>query len=220
MGKRTKQPYIPLYVGDYLKDTRVLPLAVRGAWMDLILFMWDAPVRGEIVGTIEDFARLMSCEKLEAEFALNLLKQKSTADITLLEDGQTKVVSRKMKREAEISQIRSEVGKEGVEAKKQKHFAEAKQEANIKQNTEYEYDIEYIENNLKSAFDEIYLEGQKINWPQVDVMNEFQAFCIKVRGSPETYANRSTGSLRLAFQSQVRYAKKKKPPLPKTKFVV
>lgn len=217
---KSKQPYIPLYVGDYLKDTRILPLAVRGAWVDLILFMWDAPVRGEIIGTIEDFARLMSCEKTEAEFALNLLKQKGTADFTLLNDGQTKIESRKMKRDAEISQKRSEAGKNGVDAKKEKQFAEAKQEAKLKQNTEYEYDIEFIDNNLKSAFDEIYINREKMVWKRVDFDFELQTFCNKVRGSPEKYKGHDTGSLRLALQAQLRNAKQKKPPPPKQKFVV
>jgi hypothetical protein len=108
-----KQPYIPFYVGDYLKDTRILPLAVRGAWVDLILFMWDAPVRGELIGSIEDFARLMSCDRQEAQFVLSILKQKNTADFADLPDGQIRVVSRKMRRDANISEVRAEAGRAG-----------------------------------------------------------------------------------------------------------
>lgn len=147
-----KQPYIPFYVGDYLKDTRILPLAVRGAWVDLILYMWDSPTRGELTGTIEDFARLMSCEKKEAEFALNLLKQKGIADFTLFDDGQLKIVSRKMKRDAEISKIRSDAGKNGVKVKANNKFAEAKQQTKGKQNTEYEYVIEN-ENEILTEYE-------------------------------------------------------------------
>lgn len=147
-----KQPYIPFYVGDYLKDTRVLPLSVRGAWVDIILFMWDAPVRGEIVGTMEDFARMMSCTIQEAEFALNLLKQKSTADFVLLEHGEIKIISRKMKRDYEISKKRSKAGKKGVEAKFANGFAEANAKAKVKQNTEYDTDNEYeYEKNKKES---------------------------------------------------------------------
>jgi len=154
-----KQPYIPFYVGDYLKDTRILPLAVRGAWVDLILFMWDAPVRGEIIGTIQDFARLMSCNESEAKFALDLLKQKSTADFELLPDGQLKIISRKMKREAEISKKRSDAGLNGVKAKREREFAEAKAKAKREQNPEYEYDNE-VELKLfkESVFEEIFTD--------------------------------------------------------------
>jgi uncharacterized protein YdaU (DUF1376 family) len=203
-----KQPYIPFYVGDYLKDTRILPLAVRGAWVDLILYMWDAPVRGELIGTIEDFARLMSCERSEAQFALDLLKQKMTADFVLLDSGQIKIVSRKMKRDDEISKIRSGVGKKGVEAKKKKEFASAKDKANGKQNPEYDNEDE-IKDKLKGAFDEIYLDQQKIKWPHLDFMFEYRAFCEKVRGSPDHYRKHDSGGLRLAFQSQLRNSKGK-----------
>lgn len=214
-----KQPYIPFYVGDYIKDTRVLPLAVRGAWVDLILYMWESPVRGELTGTIEDFARLMSCEKSEAKFALDLLKQKGTADFFLLDDGQLKVISRKMKRDAEISKIRSEAGKNGVKAKINNDFASAKAKAKHKQNPEYEYEVENentIELKLKESLDDLYLDQQRPKWSHIDFDFEYQTFCDKVRGSPEKYSTHDAGSLRLAFQSQLRFAKKKPNGTQKT----
>lgn len=66
-----------------------------------------------------------------------------------------------------------------------------------------------IEDKLKGAFDEIYLDQQKIKWPHLDFLFEFRAFCEKVRGSPEHYRKHDTGGLRLAFQSQLRNAKPK-----------
>lgn len=138
-----KQPYIPLYVGDYLKDTRILPLAVRGAWVDLICYMWDSRVRGEISGTLEDFSRLLSCEKSEAKFALNLLEQKNVADFFFLENDVIKIVSRKMKREADISKKRAKAGKTGGKrTQSSKNFAKAKVEAKFKQNTDIDIDID------------------------------------------------------------------------------
>lgn len=162
-----KQPYIPFYTGDYLKDTRVLPLAVRGAWVDLLIFMWDAPVRGELVGTLEDFARMMSCERSEAEFALNLLKQKSTADFILLPTGETKIISRKMKRESEISEKRSNAGKKGIEAKFAGTFAEAKRQAKPKQNPDIDIDIEYdtVNNKKERDFTKPDIRGDEIVLP-------------------------------------------------------
>lgn len=136
-----KQPYIPLYIGDYIKATRILPLAVRGAWVDLLLNMWENPVRGEVSGTFEDFSRIMSCTVEEARFAINLLMQKKTADVTLHEDGTVTVVSRRMKRECDISSKRSDSAKKRWDKEVSKDFAYPK---NI-QNTEYEneYESEY-----------------------------------------------------------------------------
>lgn len=203
-----RQPYMPLYVGDYIKDTRILPLNVRGFWLDLILFMWDNPVRGEIIGTIEEVARMIGCDVQEARFALNLLQQKKTADIVLLASGEFHIVSRRMKRDAEISQIRSEVGKNGVKAKNEKKFASAKQQAKVKQNTEYDNEVENdIELKIKESFDEIYVNGQRMKWSHIDFDFEFRSFIEKVRGSPKFYQQHE--SLRLAFQSQLRNAKKK-----------
>lgn len=214
----SKQPYIPFYVGDYLKDTRVLPLAVRGAWVDLILFMWDAPVRGELIGTLQEIARMIGCDTSEAKFALDLLNQKKTADIILLTTNEYKIVSRRMKKDAEISAIRSEVGKKGVLSKKNKPFAEPKVQAKPKQNTDIDNDTDYdIELNIKGAFDEIYIEGQQMKWPHLDFMFEYRTFCEKVRGSPEHYKNHDTGGLRLAFQKQLRESKNKKNGTSKDK---
>lgn len=206
-----KQPYIPFYVGDYLKDTRMLPISVRGFWVDVILFMWDNPIRGEIIGTLEEVSRMVGCTEDEARFALNLLKQKGTAEIILLDSGEWHIVSRRMKRDAEISKKRSKAGKNGVKAKFAQANAEAKPQAKVKQNTEYDNEVDNdIEINIKEAFDEIYLEQESMKWPHLDFKFEFNSFLNKIRGAPKEYFNRDSGSLRLAFQYQLRNSKGKK----------
>ena len=108
-----KQPYIPFYLGDYLKDTRILPLNIRGGWVDLILYMWDNSIRGELIGTYEDFARLMTCSKEEAILVIQTLNQKKICDHTPLPDGQIKIESRKMKKMEELSKKRKIAGMQG-----------------------------------------------------------------------------------------------------------
>jgi hypothetical protein len=66
-----------------------------------------------------------------------------------------------------------------------------------------------IEDKLKESFDEIYMEQQKIKWPHLNLDFEYRTFCEKVRGSPLEYKHRDTGSIRLAFQYQLRNAKSK-----------
>lgn len=138
-----KQPYIPFYIGDYIKDTRKLPLAARGAWVDLLLFMWDEPEKGEITATIEEFAGMLSCTKSDCEFALRLLVEKKVCDHQKMPGEKIKIISRRMKKDAAISLKRSESGTKGVEekAKKQqkKEFASNLHIAKPKQNTDIEY---------------------------------------------------------------------------------
>lgn len=108
-----KQPYIPFYIGDYLKDTRILPLSVRGGWVDLILYMWDNPVKGELVGDYDDFSRLMTCSKDEAILVIQTLNQKKIFDYSELGGGQIKIESRKIKSMAKLSETRKKAGLEG-----------------------------------------------------------------------------------------------------------
>lgn len=153
---KEKQPYIPFYLGDYIKDTRRLPLAVRGAWVDLLLFMWNEKNKGEITATYQEFSSMLGCPLNECEFAIGLLIEKNVCDHEFLGGGKVKLVSRRMKRDVKKSLIRSESGKKGVDAKKnikqkitiKSNFAEAKD----KQNT----DIDYINDNEDEC---ISLEG-------------------------------------------------------------
>lgn len=142
-----KQPYIPFYIGDYIKDTRKLPLAVRGAWVDLLLYMWDEPVKGEITGTIEEFSGMLSCTTKECEFALNLLMEKKVCNYEKLPGAKIKIISRRMKKDADISLKRSKSGSKGVKEKaklkQKKEFVVDLPQAKSKQNP----DIEYIYDN-------------------------------------------------------------------------
>jgi uncharacterized protein YdaU (DUF1376 family) len=139
-----KQPYIPFYIGDYIKATRILPLAVRGAWVDLILNMWENPVRGELTGTYEDFSRMMSCTEEEARFAINLLMQKKTADITLHGDGTVTIVSRRMKRDCDISSKRADSAKKRWGKEVSKDLAYAKTIQKPEYENEYEVENEIV----------------------------------------------------------------------------
>lgn len=114
-----KQPYIPLYTGDYLKDTRMLPLSVRGAWVDLMIFMWESKERGVLVYTMPEYAMMMSCSLEDANFAIGLLREKGVCDFEVAANGMVRLISRRMVRDAELSKTRSEVGSLGGRPKKE-----------------------------------------------------------------------------------------------------
>lgn len=71
-------------------------------------------------------------------------------------------------------------------------------------------DLNTIEERLNFAFDEIYIDQQRMKWAHIDFDFEYRTFCEKVRGSPGHYKNHDTDGLRLAFQKQLRESKNKK----------
>lgn len=130
----SERPYIQFYLGDYIKDTRVLPLNVKGGWVDLILAMWNNNPKGEVSGTIEDYSRIMNCSKDEAILVIQTLKQKKIFDYEELPDDLLRIVSRKQKKMEKLSEIRKTVGKTGGNPNL----------VNQKDNLNAEYEIEYI----------------------------------------------------------------------------
>jgi len=160
-----KQPYIPFYVGDYLKDTRVLPLNVRGGYVDLILYMWDASIRGEIIGSYEDFSRLMSCSMEDSVLVIQTLNQKNVIDFTQLDNGQMKIESRKIKKMEELSKTRKIAGMRGGNPNLVNQTV--KQDRNQKVNLNAENEIEIVSGYTVS--EEIVLTK-----PWSDVDKEFQ----------------------------------------------
>lgn len=59
-----KAPAFQFYVRDWLADPqlRMASASTRGIWIDLLCYMWEAPVRGEISGTHEELRRLLNVD--------------------------------------------------------------------------------------------------------------------------------------------------------------
>ena len=93
-----KNPAFQWYPNDYLRDTRILSLPARGAWADMLNYMWYAPERGAITGTHEQISRMLSCSIAEIESVLNELNVTKVADVTNC-NGIVTVINRRMHRE-------------------------------------------------------------------------------------------------------------------------
>jgi hypothetical protein len=209
----SKQPYIPLYTGDYLKATRRLPLEVRGAWVDILIYMWENRERGTITGTIDEFASMLSCNIEQASFVIGLLQQKDVCDYELLKGGLIKLISRRMVREAEISEKRAGAGKKGMESR-YSEICNNKTPNKTVTNSDIDNDIVIdtdngIELKLKESLNEIYIDQQRPKWAHIDFDFELNSFLEKVRGSPDDYLTRDNSGIKLAFQYQLRNAKPK-----------
>ena len=131
-----KQPYIPIYTGDYLKDTRSLSLAAKGAWTDIIVFMHTAPERGVLTGTNEDFARMIGGTPDETARVLLELCLKKVCDRRQLENGFFQIICRRMVRESQISKVKAENGSKGGSK------TQANRAAKTKQNTDNDIDLD------------------------------------------------------------------------------
>jgi uncharacterized protein YdaU (DUF1376 family) len=93
-----KNPAFQWYPNDYLRDTRILSLSSRGAWADMLNYMWYSEERGLLTGTHEQFARMLSCSIPEIENVLNELNVTQVADVTN-SNGVVTVINRRMHRE-------------------------------------------------------------------------------------------------------------------------
>lgn len=93
--KMGKQPAFQWYPNDYLRDTRMLTLSARGAWADMLNFMWYAPERGKLEGSREQLARQLSCAVDELQSILDELSVTKVANVTNC-NGIVTVINRRM----------------------------------------------------------------------------------------------------------------------------
>lgn len=95
-----KAPAFQFYVADYMRDTRCLSLAAKGAWADCLCAMWFSSTRGEITYPLIGYARLFSCTVEQAETVINELVEMQTCDRVTHGDGKVTLTNRRMRREA------------------------------------------------------------------------------------------------------------------------
>lgn len=145
------QPYLPLYVQDYLTDEKLsmCSWSTQGVYIKLMCLLHKSEPYGTILLKQKD----KQTENYALNFAIkitNLLPIDRdilySAITELLEEGclnvdGDKLFQKRMVRDNELSNIRAEAGKKG--GKKTQKFAKAKNKAN----TEYEYIYE-DDNNI------------------------------------------------------------------------
>lgn len=131
-------PYIPLYLGDWIQDTDCLTIAAEGAWLRVVFKCWKN--NGMFSGTPDVFARI--CKVSTLDFASILLEWKTNniCDVSEDQSGIITVLCRRIRRDLEISQVRSENGSKGgskTQAKKK-----AKGKAKEEQNTDIDNEVD------------------------------------------------------------------------------
>lgn len=186
---------MPLMMGDWIMGTRTMSARVKGVYIGLLIHQYDhgfLPADLETISLIEPEVRevwVFLKDKFQ-EVSPGHLQNKKLEEVRAFWNKQAKN------------------GQKGGRPQKEKPKQNPNINPNKNPNHNHHNDLDTdIELKLKGAFDEIYLEQQKMKWPHIDFDFQFRAFCEKVRGSPTHYQDHDTGGIRLAFQAQLRTAK-------------
>lgn len=120
------RPWMPLYVADYLRDTRHLTASEHGAYLLLIMQYWTA---GSLPSDDARLARIASMSEAEWREARPIIAE-------LFEPGwRHKRIDDELAKSAEKYERRSEAGKRGVAARQKPSNADANAEQNDQQTT-------------------------------------------------------------------------------------
>ena len=110
--------FLPLFTGDYLRDTRTLSPLRHGVYLLLLVYCWDT--KGPVPLEEQDAAAITNCRSGEEIDALRYVLSKY---FTRCEDGYYNERMQEEIADSEfISKKRSEAGKKGAEARK-KHIS-------------------------------------------------------------------------------------------------
>ncbi len=145
-------PYIPLYVGDWLKDPKLslCSPATRGVWIDMICRLHELDQGGKITANAQQLARLCRCSDVEVQEAIIELRTTDSAEV-YERDGIYTVVCKRMRKASEISAKRKQAG--------------SKSAANREQTPEYEGEDESSGlDRVKNFAKEEGIEEQDAEW--------------------------------------------------------
>lgn len=95
-----KSPAFQFYVRDWLSDPQLKMAShqSKGIWIDLLCYMWEAPERGSITGTIQEFCRMLGTTDPEFIRFLDEAKRLKFASVTE-SNGKVTLENRRMMRE-------------------------------------------------------------------------------------------------------------------------
>ncbi len=141
-----KQPYIPLYVGDWKKDTDNISLEAEGALLKLTFKMWDSVAKGSLSIRLSNFALMIKKSEETAIEIIKELAENNVLNISFGEENWIKFESRRMLDEVRKSLINSKNGSLGGRPSKNKNRIETelKPKLNRIPENENEDDIEDV----------------------------------------------------------------------------
>ncbi len=94
-----KLPYMQFYPADYLRDTRCLSMASRGAWVDILCTLWNAKKRGQKSLSLEGWAGELGKPASEVSLYLLDLESHEIGKFIHEKDEKITIICRRMVRE-------------------------------------------------------------------------------------------------------------------------
>jgi len=154
-----KQPYIPIYIGDILKDWGHLPLDLFGAAHKLLYRMWDSKQKGKICYDFASYGTMLGVSETEAKRIVEKLTSGDEPVFNKEYEGDCiRLINRRMVREAALSATRSDSGSKGGK----------KRQAKAKQNNGPQEDFANDLPELKSSK----TKAKNKQIPEYDIENE------------------------------------------------
>ena len=182
------QPYLPLYVNDFLSDEKLMLCSAEatGVYIRLLCLMHKSEEYGQILlkqnfkqndKQISNFACLLS-RQMPFEFEVIERALTELSDFGVITITDDTLFQKRMVKDGELSEKRANAGRKGVSAKAEKVFAEAKRAksdtSKTQANSENEIENENInetENNNKVS--EKKTSKKKDKAPKEDVFKAF-----------------------------------------------
>jgi hypothetical protein len=88
-----------MYPSDYVRDTRVLSLAAKGGWFDVLCHLHSSSTRGTATLPVIGWARIMGASVDQADAVITELDGMRIADVIRHDNGDVTLSSRRMMRE-------------------------------------------------------------------------------------------------------------------------
>ena len=139
----SKQPYIPLYIGDWERDTNCLSVLQEFCLLKLTFKLFSSENKGVFIANINTLSILFKSNIDQTRQVLADLNENNVLNIEEISSDKFKIISRRMIREGNISSIRAEA----ASIKPAKPLQNPKQNPNktrAKPLQNNEYDIIYI----------------------------------------------------------------------------
>ncbi len=143
-----KQPYIPLYIGDWEKDTNCLSPLAEFALLKLTFKLFNAEKRGVFIANYRLLSTLFKSDLATTTEIFNEIIFNNVLDIEVADGGLFIIKSRRMLREATISEIRANSGKSGGRGNKKQTKSKLKAKAKQIPDNDIDNDI----NNTNELF--------------------------------------------------------------------